>query len=986
MAGSAWATDYYVSAGGSGTTCTVGTECALSYAMTQADDDDTVHFLAGDYGTITPTLSGSSGHLVTYKIKAGEVEWSVHVGVGQSYGADLTSGQDYIKFEGLYFYNSSSRWIIAAGAVGNVWDTCRFWSSGTSTTGVYIYAASNYNTITNCTFDDAPAGTQQTKPDDMIGIYTSTGNVIEDSTFGKCAHNNITIWHDCTNSVVRNNTITQTYHTAIETNSIALISENTIITAGNDADNNPSDYESGKPCIGLALYGTGVIARNNIVHDSDIGIQWEWRTGAATTDHRQYHNTLYNNWWQLGLFGNNGGVYDGTIFKNNIIFDDGSITAHTAGGLTGNADYHIVGNYSDSPYTPANDFVQNMWTTGASSIYFKNRTTYPRTLDEVKVSDSTEWAASNFSGLAGLVNDDGIAGANDYRLGTGSIAIDAAAYLTTVSTVCVGVDDPHGDCTAANQLIVADGSYFYDGWGISGETADTIYDDDGSSALITDVTGNLITVDDTTGFTADDGITTVNWSDSAPDLGALERTESPPDEPPTTPADITFWWRCEAADFSGTNGTLDYSAGDDTAALTNATISADANLGTSPQANGLDCDSSSHYATFDGDILTSAEGRLYFKFSYNTWVNGAGLFFVDEDANNRWYIELTSDDGLKWYWKDDSTDRTTLVINDAGLSSSSTTYNIELAWNASTNYREVFVNGTSKGSSSDAINAITEATVQFGETYGGGGIDYYIDDIIITSDSAQDLYQFRNEPSYPSAAPVVADTYLCDCDDPWAEITDPTTYTQGQEACFAATSVEVFKLFDGEGIWSNVTYTLEGALIAGYKAGGESTKLIFSYTLNRGDDNADVDATSTAALSDGAGTIKNASAVEFVLTLPTADLGGIVTFDTSGDNVSVNFPGDYATWAAFETIYPNLVPNDRITYTAASENITLDADDDGTVGNQIILWMWPGYNDIIDLASNDYITVYAAPWAVAKITNSAGTGVVIKTVNGAAGL
>ena len=31
------------------------------------------------------------------------------------------------------------------------------------------------------------------------------------------------------------------------------------------------------------------------------------------------------------------------------------------------------------------------------------------------------------------------------------------------------------------------------------------------------------------------------------------------------PTDITFFWRCETEDFSGTNGTSDYSAGDDTA-------------------------------------------------------------------------------------------------------------------------------------------------------------------------------------------------------------------------------------------------------------------------------------------------------------------------------------------------------------------------------------------------------------------------------------
>jgi len=88
-------------------------------------------------------------------------------------------------------------------------------------------------------------------------------------------------------------------------------------------------------------------------------------------------------------------------------------------------------------------------------------------------------------------------------------------------------------------------------------------------------------------------------------------------------SDITFWWRCETADFSGTNGTLDYSAGDDVADLTSeAAINTDAvKYGT----NGLDCPTNYDVARFvpsNNDIIDSSEGRIGFWLRTTTWVDG----------------------------------------------------------------------------------------------------------------------------------------------------------------------------------------------------------------------------------------------------------------------------------------------------------------------------------------------------------------------------
>ena len=92
--------------------------------------------------------------------------------------------------------------------------------------------------------------------------------------------------------------------------------------------------------------------------------------------------------------------------------------------------------------------------------------------------------------------------------------IDAAAFLTTVNSV------------SGNVITVADAKYFYDGWGIPGETGDIIYDDDGNSARIQSINYdiNQITLDSASGFTSGDKVTTVDYSGSAPDIGAYEYT------------------------------------------------------------------------------------------------------------------------------------------------------------------------------------------------------------------------------------------------------------------------------------------------------------------------------------------------------------------------------------------------------------------------------------------------------------------------------
>lgn len=239
---------------------------------------------------------------------------------------------------------------------------------------------------------------------------------------------------------------------------------------------------------------------------------------------------------------------------------------------------------------------------------------------------------------------------------------------------------------------------------------------------------------------------------SSPHRGIIARKNDTYTPPTCTTTNITFWWRCEALDFSATDGTLDYSAGDNIAdAYSGAAINTAAvKIGT----NGLDIPTVYDYVDFAvslEDIVSSAEGRIGFWWRYTTWGDDAGIIRVT-DSSPIFEIELnlTASDELEFKWYDNGTQRTTLTSSSSPLPSSGTWYFIEMAWKASTAYREIFVNGISAGTSSATIaNASVSVNLfQIGET-NSVAVDYHTDQIFISSSSTDNLYPCRDETEWP---------------------------------------------------------------------------------------------------------------------------------------------------------------------------------------------------------------------------------------------
>ena len=205
-----------------------------------------------------------------------------------------------------------------------------------------------------------------------------------------------------------------------------------------------------------------------------------------------------------------------------------------------------------------------------------------------------------------------------------------------------------------------------------------------------------------------------------------------------------FWWRAEAFDFSGTNGTLDYAlfvGGDVGTNISTAAInSAAAKIGT----NGLDIPTGDDSVQFDVPADLDDEGH------FAAWVR-----FVDYEAEDdifRLYavsgtnvmtIRMYGTDELKVTWDDGGTGRDDLITTDANISLN-TWYFIEFSWKTSTNHREIKVNGVTPtgGLSSATIGSFASATLYgyFGNTLNGGTPDFHMDNMMLFTDSTVDAY------------------------------------------------------------------------------------------------------------------------------------------------------------------------------------------------------------------------------------------------------
>jgi len=269
--------------------------------------------------------------------------------------------------------------------------------------------------------------------------------------------------------------------------------------------------------VGSGHTGKDCVIKDNIVLASrkktylksyyGVGIGWHSTDAGALTGSKLYRNIIITGNVGFKLFSShvpgpkvfNNTIYncgegfrlkkaDNWILKNNIMSYTGDYQIHEENALVGT---NNVFNYN--LYFPD---IRDGW------IYRGNKLSPFQKWQIISKQDSDSVIADPLFKNTTL---------NDFTLKSDSPAIDAGTWLSTIIS-------PTGSGTSFE---VADGSYFYDGYDIPGETGEIIKTQGGQIATIVDIKGNKITVNKPINWTFGEGLA-LNYEGVAPDIGAKE--------------------------------------------------------------------------------------------------------------------------------------------------------------------------------------------------------------------------------------------------------------------------------------------------------------------------------------------------------------------------------------------------------------------------------------------------------------------------------
>jgi hypothetical protein len=364
---------------------------------------------------------------------------------------------------------------------GIIFDSIAFSNASASgTTGSLKFVRANNNKVLNSTFDDGS--------DLLILQDDANFNVIQGNSFASAAHSQISI-RCASQNVIRGNEFDNPDQKAMEIYDCEGVSDAPVRL--DDAKRNVLEFNR---FLGTASSGSSnnfnaiqhgaqqTIVRQNVYADNlGGGINYQYYSDESlfVYENRLYNNTFYNNrcFGIIGQSGPGNRFYDNRVV-NNLLFQNSSCNG--GGG-------------------------------------------------QVSISDSGSVILSNNSQVN---SDPGFANANarDLSLTSGSNQIDAGAFITTAASGGSGT-----------SLVVGDASWFYDGFGIAGETGDEIQiEGQSGTAFIAsiDYPSNTITLSASLTWNNGDGVH-LKYAGNAPDVGAFEFGSTPTNRPnPPTSLDV----------------------------------------------------------------------------------------------------------------------------------------------------------------------------------------------------------------------------------------------------------------------------------------------------------------------------------------------------------------------------------------------------------------------------------------------------------------
>jgi hypothetical protein len=220
-------------------------------------------------------------------------------------------------------------------------------------------------------------------------------------------------------------------------------------------------------------------------------------------------------------------------------------------------------------------------------------------------------------------------------------------------------------------------------------------------------------------------------------------------------SDITFWlgWEnCSPNCTTYTFGGDDYTAGENNGEVTRdgaALLTAGSAL-----VGSVGCDIPT--ASDRWELTDSTDGAwstgsfiIGFKLYVTGGTDNATIIWKHYDADENFYVrcEDAGCDDLRVQYRNGET--YSIIQTNANIIPATTEVFVIVAFNAATNYMELWIDGVSKGTCADAITAFTSGgSIKIGET-DGVAVDFWIDNIMISNDYERDLNALKDLATSP---------------------------------------------------------------------------------------------------------------------------------------------------------------------------------------------------------------------------------------------
>ncbi len=521
-------------------TCGPGTDsayCSIANAMPNLAPGKTLFVRSGTYNeVIRPQISGSSGAPITIKNYADEV-----VTITDSPYLDATAWGDYDGYRwGIYAWNLE--YIVIEGIVfnnpGNGWGRfvdsnhillkdCEFHDAPTSGDVAGLkFVNSHHNQILNNIIDDGF---------DNISFINSNYNLMEGNTVTKADH---TLWAiKCGDyNIVRGNYFYNEYQKIGEIydcndsanadmNHFGILDVNA--TAHNIVEDNifagTAVDTGGGPFNGIQLAGQRTIIRRNVFYKSEgtgIGLAYYSQEAEYDLHNRIYHNVFYDNAGGAIVTGRSQDAdhFGDHIVKNNIMMNNRVMPLGWADNLDSG---HQLSHRDMANFVFDHNCIYTDILPPENSIYISYDTRV--SVSEVQSSFPSLYLDNNV--LNPMFEE---ASTYNFLLQAGSQMIDAGSFLTSAA----------GAGTQSNQLVVADATYFSDGFGIQiGDMIQFAGQNDSVQVTGINYTTNTLTLNSAMNWNTGDGVA-LKYAGTRPDIGAFEYGSSvTDDQAPTTPND-----------------------------------------------------------------------------------------------------------------------------------------------------------------------------------------------------------------------------------------------------------------------------------------------------------------------------------------------------------------------------------------------------------------------------------------------------------------